>query len=70
LSEVHPIRRLRGERGWSQLELAYRAGLDIKTIVDIEHGRRHAHRSTLTCLAYAFGLQREELLQLLEEEGG
>lgn len=62
---MNPIRRLRAERGWTQQALAWRAGLDQKTVSRIERNAGDHSRATLTCLAYAFGMRREVLEAML-----
>lgn len=65
---MNAIQRLRAERGWSQAELSYRAGLSVDTAGIAERRPENVHKSTLTCLAYAFEIKREELEKLLKEE--
>lgn len=47
------IRRFRRRRGWSQEELAARAGLSPRTISDLERGLRLPGYKTLSALARA-----------------
>jgi len=56
------IRALRKMRGWSQKDLAQRAGLSVGAISEIERGLYQFHRrSTLEKIARAFGLTPDEL---------
>lgn len=55
------IRAERRRRGWSQLDLALRAGVDTATIGGIERGTiRRPTRRTLERLAAALGLPPRE----------
>lgn len=66
------LRRLRQEKGWSQLELASAAGLARKTVEDLERdppatngvapAPRHRHPHTLRCVAEALQVDPRELL--------
>jgi DNA-binding XRE family transcriptional regulator len=47
------IRLRRLECGWTQAQLAHRAGLTLSQISRIEHGRVQAHKSTLRKIAQA-----------------
>jgi transcriptional regulator with XRE-family HTH domain len=57
------IRHLRKSRGWSQLELATRAGFDrVATISDLETGKTvNPQISTLQQIADAFGVTLRDL---------
>ena len=54
---------LRGRRGWSQEELAERAGVSRNTISDIEKGDKFARPKTLVNLAKAFETEVYELFK-------
>jgi transcriptional regulator with XRE-family HTH domain len=58
------LRRLRLSRGWSQAELARRAGLASQTVCLLESGRRGARPGArvLMALAAALGVEAGELL--------
>jgi transcriptional regulator with XRE-family HTH domain len=57
------VRRLREERGWSQGELAYHAGVDQSQISKIETGAQDdARLSTAVGLAGALGVGLDALL--------
>ena len=57
------IRLLRDERCWTQEELARAAGYSVKTIWKAEAGRP-LKRQTLTDIAHALGVPREEIAKL------
>jgi ribosome-binding protein aMBF1 (putative translation factor) len=53
------VRRLRLDRGWSQEELARRAGVTASQITRIEAGSRQTVRGeTIARYAHAFGVSR------------
>ncbi len=59
------LRQLRAARGWSQRELARRAGLSQPVVSGIESGIAKAPQAlTLTKLAQALGVRIDELLGL------
>jgi len=56
------IRRLRGERRWTQEKLAREAGITITCLSNLERGAtREPNTETISGLASAFGLQPSEL---------
>ena len=57
------IRYLRRREGLSQEEFAARAGVSHRKLSDIECGNGNPTFDTMDCIAAAFGLQIEELLQ-------
>lgn len=57
------LRTTRQRRAWSTYDLAFRAGLDAKTIRDAEAGRIRPTRRTLAKLAAALCLPLAELEQ-------
>lgn len=57
------IEQLRTERGWTQEQLAERAGLGQSSIALIENGLRWPRESTLNKLAAAFGCDVSNLAQ-------
>ncbi len=61
------IRELRTERGWSQLELANRAGVTPSTIYNWERGRFEPKATQLRAVARAFGVSSDDI-ELVEEE--
>lgn len=56
------VRINRTEKGWSQLELATRAGLDRKTVNRIENGRFSPSVDTLLAVSTALGVSVNALL--------
>lgn len=54
------IRKLRKERGWTQRDLAGKAGTTQYTISEIELGHRDPHPTTLRKLAQALGVSVAE----------
>ena len=62
----HNIKTLRERRGWSQENLAEKAGVSKNTISDIETGQKFARAKTLVHLAKAF---ETEVYELLKPEG-
>jgi transcriptional regulator with XRE-family HTH domain len=56
------IRRLRGERGWRQRDLAEAAGLSIRTIEALEALGHRARIVTYGRIAQAFDVPLAELL--------
>src|SRR5215217_7706444 len=56
------VKAERERRGWSQSELARRAGLTPQAIGQLERSRRrHPYSETVAGLAQAFGITTEEL---------
>ena len=66
--EAVRLRELREDRLLSQRELARRAGVSNKTIVDIEAGRIRPHPATLRKLAEALGVEPPALSEYLRRE--
>jgi transcriptional regulator with XRE-family HTH domain len=58
---VKTIRQLRLERGWTQLELAYKLGVTPLTVQNWEHGRFEPTASKLRKLAGVFGVSMDEI---------
>jgi transcriptional regulator with XRE-family HTH domain len=64
----HIVARLRREQGWTQAELAARAGLTQSHITLIEHSANSSITTeTLSKLATGFGMTDWELLKLAQE---
>lgn len=57
------IKGLRLARGYSQTELARRAGLSQPTISAVESGEEHVKATTLERLARALGVPLQELMK-------
>jgi transcriptional regulator with XRE-family HTH domain len=58
---VKTIRQLRQERGWTQLELAYRLGVTPLTVQNWEHGRYEPTASKLRKIAETFGISMDDI---------
>ncbi len=63
---MRSIRQLREERGWTQLELAYRLGVTPVTIYNWERGRTEPRVSQFRQLARLFGVSMDDIA--LEED--
>lgn len=57
------LRQLRNQRGWTQVELAERLGLDRSYIADIERGNRNVSLVNLELIALGFDLTLTELFR-------
>ncbi len=64
------VRELRNARGWSQEELAHRAGMHYTYVGGIERGERNPALVNIGALASALGVQLAELFAGLKPEGG
>lgn len=60
-----PLRRLREERGWSQLELAQKAGMHRATLDRIERGRNEPAFHKILALSRALEVPPERLYQVV-----
>jgi transcriptional regulator with XRE-family HTH domain len=58
------VRLFRGERGWTQAQLARKAGLSAATVSRIERGDERPLGRTATALARALGVEPDRLLGL------
>jgi len=56
------VRSLRERRGWSQSELAQRAGIDVSDLLEIESGQSVPRVDTLVALAHALGAPLDTFL--------
>ena len=56
---AHNLREWRGRRGWSQAELAARAGLSKGMLVQIEQSQTNPSIATLSKVADALGVRIE-----------
>ena len=56
------IRRLRAERGWSQVELAVRCDCSDRTIANVEAGKSTSS-TTIDAIAKAFEIHPSELIR-------
>lgn len=57
------LRRLRAERGWSQEELAFRAGLHRTFVSHVERGARNISLDNIEKLATALNVSLLELFR-------
>ena len=57
----HNIRRLRGEKGWNQTELGFRADTSPSIISLIENGKRNPSTATLAKIAEALSVEVVDL---------
>ena len=64
------IRELREERGWTQLELAYKAGVTPATVSNWERGVFEPKASQLRALARLFGVSMDDVALINEQEVG
>lgn len=58
------VRRLRLERGLTQEQLAFEAGIDLTYLGGIERGRRNPTLLVMVRLAAALGANLQELVRL------
>lgn len=63
------VRRERLDRGWTQTEMAERAGIGQPTLSNIENGRKRPYRETLAAIEAAFGMAPGALLEVALREG-
>jgi transcriptional regulator with XRE-family HTH domain len=63
------LRQMRLDRGWSQTEMADRAGIGQPTLSNIENGRKRPYRETLAALENALGVTPDALLEVALREG-
>lgn len=58
------IKKLRERRGWTQSELARKAGIKQGVLSDIETGKtKHPRIDTIAAIAQALGVPVEKLIQ-------
>ncbi len=60
------IRQLRESRGWSQADLARRAGITRSAVSTYEQGQRTPSADVIRCFAIAFGVSADYLLGISE----
>jgi transcriptional regulator with XRE-family HTH domain len=56
------LRKLRQQRGWTQVQVAERFGLDRSYLADVERGKRNISIVNLEIIADGFGLSLSKLL--------
>jgi transcriptional regulator with XRE-family HTH domain len=57
------IKLLRNRRGWTQADLAEKAGISVIFLSDIERNNKWPYLDTLVCLAQALEIEVYELLK-------
>lgn len=60
------IRKLRESRGWSQADLARKAGITRSAVSTYEQGQRTPSADVIRCFARAFGVSADYLLGISE----
>lgn len=67
---AHTLRELRGQKGWSQEDLADRLGIDRRQVVRLESGRAPVTLEVVEALARVFGvLSMFFMTSALEDKG-
>jgi transcriptional regulator with XRE-family HTH domain len=56
------LQKLRKQRGWTQVQMAERFGLDRSYLADVERGKRNISILNLEVIAKGFGLTLSRLL--------
>jgi transcriptional regulator with XRE-family HTH domain len=59
------IRKLRKRRGWTQVELAERVGIDRSFLADVERGKRNVSILNLELIAGGFKVSLSQLFSRL-----
>jgi transcriptional regulator with XRE-family HTH domain len=59
------LRTLRHKRGWTQVQLAERFGLDRSYIADVERGKRNISIVNVEIIANGFGISLAQLFSRL-----
>ena len=57
------LREIRAAKGWTQAELAERAGMTREGVAQLETGRREPAWASVVALAAALGVRCDEFLQ-------
>jgi DNA-binding XRE family transcriptional regulator len=65
---LHPMKRLRLERGWTQTVLAYHSGVSARCICSIESGQHQPRLTQCAKLLRALGLTYPDDITLLWPE--
>lgn len=55
------ISRLRQQHGWTQRQLAYRAGIGLTVVSNSEYGRNQPSAASLLALSRAFSVSMDDL---------
>jgi len=56
------LKKLRKQRGWTQVQMAEQFGLDRSYLSDVEHGKRNISIVNLEVIARGFGLTLSRFL--------
>jgi transcriptional regulator with XRE-family HTH domain len=56
------LKKLRKQRGWTQVQMAEQFGLDRSYLADVEHGKRNISIVNLEVIARGFGLTLSRFL--------
>ncbi len=59
------VRKLRMQRGWTQVEMAEKLGLDRSYLADVERGKRNISVLNLELIAEGLGLSLSQLFSKL-----
>ena len=59
------LRKLRKEKGWTQVQMADALGVDRSYISDMERGKKNVCLPTLDVLAQGFGISMAKLISRL-----
>ena len=59
------IRKLRKKRGWTQVEMAERVGIDRSFLADIERGKRNVSILNLSHISKGLGVTLSQLFSRL-----
>ncbi len=59
------VRKLRVQRGWTQVDMAEKLGLDRSYLADVERGNRNISILNLDVIAKGFGLSLSRLFSKL-----
>lgn len=59
------VRKLRKQRGWTQVVMAEKVGLDRSFLADLERGKRNISILNLDLIAKAFKISLSQLLSRL-----
>ncbi|WP_375449955.1 helix-turn-helix domain-containing protein [uncultured Devosia sp.] len=61
------VREVRHERGWTQEQLAFEAGVKRAYLSEVENGQRNVSLDVVEKLAKALGVTAESLLALIDQ---
>lgn len=61
----HRLRKLRKEKGWTQVQMADALGIDRSYISDMEKGKKNVCLPTMEVMAIGFGISLSKLVSRL-----